>query len=78
VLDGPVGSWFQMVGKVPTLLWRWLVLLFLGYRWQGWFLPSCGVGWSCWFLVPDGSEGSYLVVALAGTVFLVPDNREGS
>ncbi len=23
-LVGPVGSWFQMVGKVSTLLWRWV------------------------------------------------------
>jgi hypothetical protein len=53
-----------MVGKVPTLLWRWLVLLVPGSRWLGMFLHCCGIGWSCWFLVPDGWECSYLAVAL--------------
>ncbi len=32
-LVGSVGSWFQMVRKVPTLLWCWMVLLVPGSRW---------------------------------------------
>jgi hypothetical protein len=55
-----------MVGKVPTFLWRWLILLVPSSRWQGRFLPCCGVGWSCWFLVLDGRKGFYLAVTLVG------------
>ncbi len=32
-LDGPVVSWFQMVVKVPTLLWHF---------WSCWFLVPDG------------------------------------
>jgi hypothetical protein len=68
-LVGPVGSWFQIIGKVTTLLWRWLVLLVpVPDGREGSYLAVALVGpVGSWFQMV-GKVPSYLAGTLAGPV----------